>query len=87
MKKTIAETIQAANDGDVIEIGDLRSSGLKSFEIGKIYIHNSGTKLTIVGAMQSIAFGLCLIGETEEGEFKPIGQDTDSFINWQQIGA
>lgn len=59
----------------------------KLFEIGKTYIHATGKQLTIIGAVQSVAYGLTLIGEDERGVFTPVGSDLDSFANWKKAQA
>lgn len=54
------------------------------FEVGKIYIHASGKRIFIAGAILSKNYGLCLIGETDTGQLVPIGNDEDSPINWSE---
>lgn len=58
---------------------------LEGFEIGKSYKHTSGAKLHIVGMVQTHIYGLCLVGEDEEGQLKPIGIDRGATENWTKI--
>lgn len=57
----------------------------KVFELGRYYIHNTGELLFICAIADSRMYGRTLIGETESGNFIPIGSDHASFENWREI--
>lgn len=55
------------------------------FDLGKTYKHNSGKFMTIIGALKTHTYGLCLIGETYFSELVPVGNDDGSFKNWREV--
>lgn len=52
------------------------------FEIGKCYKHPSAGKMRIVGEVDTYIYGNCLVGETWNGELRPVGRDEDNAVNW-----
>ena len=52
------------------------------FEIGKCYKHSSGQQMRIIGRLNTYFYGDALIGETDKGEYKPVGDKEENFINW-----
>lgn len=54
------------------------------FEIGKCYVHASGKKMRIIGEMDTYYYGHCLIGETDDIKYLPIGQTEENVVNWAE---
>lgn len=52
------------------------------FEIGKCYQHTTGRKMRIIGEMDTYYYGHCLIGETDTGEYIPVGREAENAVNW-----
>ena len=56
------------------------------FEEGKTYMHTTGKKMKIVGAVDSYIYGKTLIGENiETGEFIPVGRTKYHAENWKEV--
>lgn len=55
------------------------------FEIGKTYQHITGKRMTIIGRLKTHFWGECLIGETDNGELVPVGEQEDNRINWEEV--
>ena len=60
---------------------------MEKFEIRKTYVHTTGKKMKIVGAVESVAYGLCLIGEDDNGDFTPVGNTKDNAVNWEELSS
>jgi hypothetical protein len=54
-----------------------------SFRLGRRYVHiETGQTLYIVGVVNTDTYGVCLVGETQEGELKPVGLLEENAIGW-----
>jgi len=55
------------------------------FNVGKYYKHTAGTMIHIIGAAKTTLYGWTLLAEEAGyGNFKPIGQDESSAVNWME---
>lgn len=54
------------------------------FELGKTYEFTDGKLMKIVGVVDSVAYGKCLIGETDHCDFIPVGDTEEYTINWKE---
>jgi len=56
----------------------------KVFEFGKNYKHSSGKTMKICGIATTHTYGLCLIGEDNNGRLIPVGDSPSHFTNWEE---
>lgn len=55
------------------------------FEVGKCYRHiGTGNKIKVVCEADTYYFGHCLIAETDDAEFIPVGRTEDYTMNWEE---
>lgn len=54
------------------------------FELGKTYVFTDGKKMKIIGLADSVAYGKCLIGEDDRGNFIPVGDKEENTVNWKE---
>lgn len=61
------------------------------FRVGKTYQHQNGRTIRIVGFAQTWHYGLCLVGERDDGSLRPVSIDEGAFDGWaldsQETGA
>jgi hypothetical protein len=57
----------------------------KRFQVGKCYRYKSCREMKIIGVVESTVYGICFIGETPDGDFKPIGVLPINFSGWFEI--
>ena len=55
------------------------------FELGKYYKLNTGGMMYICGVCSTKAYGMCLVGETDNGDFYPVGDHDGAADNWHEI--
>ncbi len=55
------------------------------FEVGKCYRHRgTGKKLKVLCEANTYYFGHCLIGETDDASFLPLGMTEEYTMNWEE---
>ena len=57
----------------------------EKFELGKYYKHNAGKKIYICGICSTATYGMCLMGETDQGDFYGVSNDKYATVNWHEI--
>lgn len=57
----------------------------EEFEIGKTYKHIDGCKMTIIGEVDTKAYGHILIAEYENGDILPVGIYIKNAVNWSEV--
>lgn len=56
------------------------------FEVGKVYKHNSGAMMKIVGRANTTSYGECFVGErVGNANLFPTGTDEDATQGWEEI--
>lgn len=55
------------------------------FEVGKYYEHKGGLKLSIVGEIDTTAYGRCLVGEESDGSLRPVGSAPENAWGCREI--
>lgn len=55
------------------------------FKVGKYYKHSGGGMMHIITGAKTTLYEWCLIAEhAGEGNFRPVGQDECSAVNWEE---
>ena len=55
------------------------------FELGKYYKHTTGDKIYICGVCAPIYYNKCLMAESRDGVFIPVGNHEGATLNWHEI--
>ena len=58
---------------------------MTEFELGKYYMHTTGTRLYICGVCDTLTYGMCIVGEDYYGNLIPIGKHEGATENYKEI--
>ena len=57
----------------------------RQFELGKFYKHLTGKKIYICGVCAPMYYNKCLMSESPDGVFIPVGNHEGATENWCEI--
>ena len=81
----IVRTEQDRETGDSIMTDKNSERPLSHFEIGRYYKHSGGETMYCCAYAGTYAYGVVMLAETGEGNFKPVGDGPSYCINWREI--